>query len=743
MKSGVMRFPNRFYCAQPALSIGAPADRIETERLATIAAANTPMAEGISPVGALRRLPHAASPALLHSVALRGNRRERVALAAAFPEVETEAAEAIAVWSASRYRRAALREAAARGLPTLLLRSGLLRGPPGWGQPPPVLSVMASIIGPASALDNFSPDRVLVSHVCEDPMLLDRAAAARRALVGSRVGGAWWNAGLLPEGDGLVFIAADGPNVPRSAELVEEMLAIATSEHDAQKIVLLTSPGACPRAVLTATAALGCAIVDRPVDPWAVIERADCIYSAGGEIGWLALLAGRRVRCFGNAFYAGWGVTDDAPGVPQKPFRRSVDQIFAAACLLATRCIDPFSQRLATFEHIVALLAEWRRIETANREIAVCLGMSWWKRRWIGDFLRSAAGPPRRRHIVRSALAAAAARPGSAIAVWASRLPPGLAALAGRQGTPLITVEDGFLRSVGLGSDFVPAASLALDASGSHCDPKVCSDLERLLRDTEFDHELLARARNLTARLVDQGITKYDVATPGGSSCRGVAALTAGRRRILVPGQVEDDLSVRLGGEGISSNLDFLARVRAFNPDAIVLYKPHPDVEAGHRRGVVPWKLAARFADAVIDGPIATILAEIDEVHVLTSLTGFEALLRGLKVVVYGRPFYAGWGLTEDVTAIDRGRCLSLEELVAGALILYPRYLDPVTRLPCTPELLVERMADPQLWQVGPLVVARRWQGFLARRWARVASGPIVRLSPPPGTVAAERPFLF
>jgi capsular polysaccharide export protein len=153
--------------------------------------------------------------------------------------------------------------------------------------------------------------------------------------------------------------------------------------------------------------------------------------------------------------------------------------------------------------------------------------------------------------------------------------------------------------------------------------------------------------------------------------------------------------------------------------------------------------LAARFADAVINRPIATILAEIDEVHVLTSLTGFEALLRGLKVVVYGRPFYAGWGLTEDVTAIDRGRRLSLEELVAGALILYPRYLDPVTRLPCAPELLVERMADPQLWRVGPLVIARRWQGFLARRWARIASGSTVRLSPPPGTVAAERPVLF
>ena len=38
-------------------------------------------------------------------------------------------------------------------------------------------------------------------------------------------------------------------------------------------------------------------------------------------------------------------------------------------------------------------------------------------------------------------------------------------------GIALIRVEDGFVRSVGLGSDFVPAASLVLDAGGMHYDP--------------------------------------------------------------------------------------------------------------------------------------------------------------------------------------------------------------------------------------------------------------------------------
>ncbi len=373
-----------------------------------------------------------------------------------------------------------------------------------------------------------------------------------------------------------------------------------------------------------------------------------------------------------------------------------MDQIFAAACLVATRCLDPYRNIPVAFEELATIVAEWRRIEVANRGVAVCLGMSWWKRRWIGEFFRSADGRPRFRRRPRTALAVAAARPGSTIAVWASRVPAGLAARAACQGTPLVTVEDGFVRSVGLGSDFIRAASLALDGGGAHFDPDACSDLERLLRDTEFDPALLHRARELIARLVARGVTKYNleetvfrleetafrlegtVSRPNQLGSWGPPLdFAAGRCRILVPGQVEDDLSVRLGGGDIRSNLDLLARVRAANPDAFILYKPHPDVEAGHRRGFVPPPLAAKFADAVIrGGSIARLLGEIDELHTLTSLAGFEALLRGCKVVVYGRPFYAGWGLTNDRVAHGRGRRLTLEELVAGALILYPRYLD-------------------------------------------------------------------
>jgi len=84
---------------------------------------------------------------------------------------------------------------------------------------------------------------------------------------------------------------------------------------------------------------------------------------------------------------------------------------------------------------------------------------------------------------------------------------------------------------------------------------------------------------------------------------------------------------------------------------------------------------------------------------------------------------------------LDRGRRLSLDELVAGVLILYPRYLDPVTRLPCGPEVLIDRLDHPELWRPGPLVHARRLQGAVARRL-----GELRAMLPAAGSVAARDP---
>ena len=124
------------------------------------------------------------------------------------------------------------------------------------------------------------------------------------------------------------------------------------------------------------------------------------------------------------------------------------------------------------------------------------------------------------------------------------------------------------------------------------------------------------------------------------------------------------------------------------------------------------------YCDEVIgDVNMAELLAEVDAVHVLTSLTGFEALLRGLPVSCYGRPFYSGWGLTHDLAPASerRGRNLDLDELVAGALIEYPVYLDRGGEGLITPEQALDelsarrrRRGHPQDWWQGAYRVALR-----------------------------------
>jgi capsular polysaccharide export protein len=181
---------------------------------------------------------------------------------------------------------------------------------------------------------------------------------------------------------------------------------------------------------------------------------------------------------------------------------------------------------------------------------------------------------------------------------------------------------------------------------------------------------------------------------------------------------VANDLSVRLGGAGVGDNGALLAKVREANPEAFIVYKPHPDVDAGHRPGALADDDVLQLADVVVrDASMASLIDAVDEVHTMTSLAGFEALLRGKRVVAWGQPFYAGWGLTEDKAPIARRvRSLSLEQLAAGVLILYPRYMDPVTGMPCPVEVLMDRLAEPQHWRPGALARLRRLEGVAHRR---------------------------
>jgi len=274
----------------------------------------------------------------------------------------------------------------------------------------------------------------------------------------------------------------------------------------------------------------------------------------------------------------------------------------------------------------------------------------------------------------------------SKICIWGLKEFPEVESFAESNGLPVFRVEDGFIRSLGLGSDLNTGYSLVIDSRGIYFDPRKESDLEYILNTYEFDSDMLKRAERLRELIIKKHISKYNIQPDKKIDIK------TDKKIILVIGQVEDDASVIYGADGMK-NIELLKKVKEKN-DGFIIYKPHPDVVAGNRKGNIDKNEVLKYADMQITDASLTSLIDIsDEVHTMTSLGGFEALIRGKKVFTYGMPFYAGWGLTEDERECKRRkRELSLNELIAAVYILYPKYVSPLSGEKCEVETVINEI---------------------------------------------------
>jgi capsular polysaccharide export protein len=619
-------------------------------------------------------------------------------------DAEARDLDAVVGWGNKPNTRRARAFATRHGIPYWSAEDGFLRsvGLGALGDPP--LSIVLDDLGIYYDATRESRLERLLATAEEGDLgaLLDRA---RRALGTIRA------AGLSKYNDAPPGEVDLGPDRPRvlvvdqtrgdlsiAGALADEasfdaMLAAAVKENPGAEVVVKTHPDVLagkktgyfgPRP--------GVRLFTDRVSPSALLAKVDRVYAVSSQLGFEALLAGKPVTCFGAPWYSGWGLTDDRMGVPRRGRVRSLEEVFAAAYLRYARYLDPETGAAGTLEAVIQHLARQREAFAANRGTFVCFGFRFWKRNYVRAYLRS---PGNRVVFANRATDAEAAGEDARIVVWGQRESAEVRSVAARRGIPIWRVEDGFLRSVGLGSDLTTPASLVFDRRGIYYDPSAPSDLEAILETTDFAATEIDRARALRARIVESGVSKYNL---GGEL---LLPRHQGRLVLLVPGQVEDDASIRLGTVDVRTNLDLLRAARAARPDALVVYKPHPDVLAGNRAGRIDDEAVRAVCDHVETGAsLARCLEAADEVHTMTSLVGFEALLRGKRVVVYGIPFYAGWGLTEDRhPALRRTRRLTIDELVCGVLLRYPRYLDRTTGRFTTPEatiarLLVERDAN-------------------------------------------------
>lgn len=508
-------------------------------------------------------------------------------------------------------------------------------------------------------------------------------------------------------GDASIFYGGATP------ESFTRMLQAALVEYSNHTIILKTHPDAFTRgkkghfdiAALRSNERIQ--ICSDPVHPSKLIEHADAVYTVTSQMGFEALLWGKRVRCFGMPFYAGWGLTEDELPAPGRRKPVSLEQLVHAALVKYPRYIDPVTMQRCepevTFKHVG--LQRRKRQEFHERITAV--GFSQWKRPFVEAFLQGSTVS-----FVKAWDSEHSKTTPGTVAVWGSAEVPHT-----REVKTILRIEDGFLRSSGLGADLVRPISLVVDDVGIYYDATRPSRLENILQKQAFDIRATKRARALRERLTQLDLTKYNLGKQSWSRP------DADKAVLLVVGQVETDASIRLGSRDVKLNAELLRRVRQEHPSAYIVYKPHPDVVAGLRKKGQGEDDCRDIADEVLTQPVAlsSLVAQVDEVHTMTSLLGFEALIRGAKVVCHGLPFYAGWGLTDDrLSCPRRTRRLTLDELIHGALIDYPRYFNFERKCFVEPEQAIDQLAA--LAETGPQnrSLSRKASRFAIIAWLKM-----------------------
>ncbi len=478
-------------------------------------------------------------------------------------------------------------------------------------------------------------------------------------------------------------------------ESFQRMLTAAINDNSEATIIIKVHPdtlvgkkkGYFTDAVLSKAEEMGAIIIANQVSAGQLIGYVDKVYTVSSQIGFEALLHKKEVHCYGMPFYAGYGLTVDEIEPLLKRQKSDIETLAHRMLLEYCLYIDPETLQPCELEDLLPLLAEQTKARfDFNRIHAV--DFSFWKRCFLRSWFRKNGVVIFHRSLE---LAEKECSDDDVLLLWGKKYPRAKA-------KNIIRVEDGFIRSAGLGVDLNAPLSLVFDQNGIYFDAQISSDLEELLLYREVVDEELLRGKTIRQKLITHSVNKYNLS---GGEARNY--LEAGNRKIiLVPGQVDSDASIQYGSCSIKSSYELLQSVRNDFPDAYIVYRPHPDVMTGQREGMLN-EVAKTLADTVeVDGSILDSINACDEVHCLTSLAGFEALIRNKKVVCYGLPFYAGWGLTVDKFSCSRRtRTRSLDELVFICVAVYPDYIHPVTKRYTTVERIIDYLADLEVDSVG------------------------------------------
>lgn len=480
-----------------------------------------------------------------------------------------------------------------------------------------------------------------------------------------------------------------------------------------------------------------------PCNPIALLTQAQAVFTVSSHMGFEALMLGKTVHCFGVNWYAGFGLTideaiKDSPtyqavkahhhtlGIQTSP---TVAQLFYASYIAYSHYVNPATCQACDIEEVMAYLLLNRTWQLRLAGDVLAYEFSRWKVGFVKGFvgfdkvalsfkaktklrllLTDRCNTKRVKRDNQQALSPLLDNTKQQYLVWGlakkKHLSQVLTQLSANLPSATIwCMEDGFIRSNGLGAGLLEPLSVVVDDIGIYYDTTQPSRLEQILTTISLTKEQCQRAKKLQAILLDKRVSKYNVGTQDKAFFEQLTHLQAIKPNAkvrLVVGQVEDDASVQNCTSQIRTNGKLLADVCQKFPQDIIIYKPHPDVEAGLRVGKVDERTLCKTDLVAHHISMPDCLSVCQVVHTISSLTGFEALIRGLEVVCYGLPFYAGFGLTQEVvetnnlakhTALTRRKrthALTLDELIFATLIAYPLYRLPHGHGLTTPEAVID-----------------------------------------------------
>ena len=430
-------------------------------------------------------------------------------------------------------------------------------------------------------------------------------------------------------------------------------------------------------------------LLSQDVAPADLLAMCDEVATVSSQLGFEALWQHKPVTCFAWPFYAGRGLTQDLAG-QKLPYERPASSLLPlvhAALIQYPTYMHPDTQQSCEVEDIIDFLQAHFMARALRCEKLVVHDVSLWKRSFIPEFIAESAA---KLNYASGAVGSGLLNSGVGQHLLWGMKSPGL----GQKNT-VWRMEDGFIRSVGLGADLRRPTSLIVDDLGIYYNGQQASRLEVLLNNCALNDYEYRRAQALLTLIQKNAITKYNVESTRSDDLARLQENARGCDIILVTGQFQQDLSMQYGALDIKTNMALLKKVSQQFPKAFIIYKEHPDVYSGVRPGKLEAAAVLQYANEyVTDINITTLFSISDRVCTICSLSGFEALLRGIKVSTYGLPFYAGWGLTDDHYDISRRkRTINLLELVYVSLVLYPRYVNWQTRVLATPESVIQQLS--------------------------------------------------